>query len=158
MAQALYSVGTGAAPVTSLAVLQTAIAVVNAGTDFGIQIKKYRLSFNGVTAANPPVTVRFFTTANTTAGTPGTTPTIVQESGRAIAATNLTGGSMYTAEPTTKTYLGDGFTLTPNGGTVLYDFPLGDEPDMAIGAGTYGMEITASVAVGTWASLWFTRI
>lgn len=158
MAQALYSVGTGAAPVNSLTTLQTAIAIVNAATDFGIQLKKYRIAFNGVTAANPPVTVRFFTTLNTTAGTPGSTPSIVQESGRAIAATNLTGGSMYTAEPTTKTYLGDGFLLTPNGGTVIYDFPLGDEPDTAIGAGTMGLEITASVAVGTFAALWFTRI
>jgi hypothetical protein len=157
MAQALYAASSGATPFTSLTAAQTAIAVVNAGTDFGLQIKKYRIAFNGVTAANPPVTVRFFTTANSTAGT-SSAATIQQVAGRVIATTNLTAAFNYTAEPTTKTYTQDEFLLTPNGGTVIYDFPLGDEPDTAIGAATFGIEITASVAVGTSVALWFTRI
>ena len=156
MAQVQYATSTGTAPFTSTAVIQTAVAVVNAGTDFATQLKKYRIGFNGVTAANPPVTVRFFSTANTTAGT-STALTITQTSGRVLATTNLTSAGGYTVEPTTKTYYGDAFLLTPNGGLVIYDFPLGDEPDTAL-TSTMGMEITASVGVGTEAALWFTRI
>lgn len=156
MAQALYAVSTGTTPFTSTTSLQTAIAVINAGTDFAIQLKKFRIAFNGVTASNPPVTVRFFTTNNATAGT-STALTINQAAGRVLATTNLTAAGGYTVEPTTKTYLGEEFLLTPNGGTLLYDYPLGDEPDSAF-TSTIGMEITASAAVGTMASLWFSRI
>lgn len=156
MAQCQYAASTGATPFTSTTAIQTAIAIVNAATDCGIQLKKYRLGFTGVTAANQPVTVRFFSTGNTTAGT-STALTITQTSGRTIAISNITAAGGYTAEPTTKTYYGDAFTLTPNGGTVIYDVPLGDEPDAGT-ASTIGMEITATVAVGTEASMWFTRI
>ena len=156
MAQIQYGASTGAAYVTSTAAIQTAIAVVNAATDFGVQVKKWRLGFNGVTAANSPVLVRFFSTANTTAGT-STAVTITQLSGRTLAQTNVTAAAMYTAEPTTKTYFGDEWSLTPNGGTIVYDFPLGDEPDIGT-ASTIGMEILATVAVGTSASCIFTRI
>jgi hypothetical protein len=155
MAQAVYITNTGAAPFTSTAVAQTVLAVVNAGTDFALQLKKYRIAFNGVTASNPPVTVRLFTTNNATAGT-SSAATITQSSGRALATTNITAAQQYTAEPTTKTYF-DEFLLTPNGGVVIYDYPLGDEPDTAL-TSTMGIEITASVAVGVSAALVFTRI
>lgn len=156
MAQIQYAASTGAAPFTSLTTAQTVLAIVNAATDCGVQLKKYRLAFNGVTAANPPVTVRFFSTGNTTAGT-STAGSITQSSGRTLAIANITCPLNYTAEPTTKAYFGDEFLLTPNGGTVIYDFPLGDEPDIGISS-TLGLEITASVAVGVSASFWFTRI
>ena len=83
--------------------------------------------------------------------------TITQLSGRTITLANITAAGGYTAEPTTKAYIGDGFLLTPNGGTVIYDYPLGDEPDIGT-ASTIGIEITASVAVGTEVNLVFTRI
>ena len=156
MAQIQYAASTGAAFVNSTTAIQTAIAVVNAATDCGVQLKRYRIGFNGVTASNSPVLVRFFSTGNTTAGT-STASTITQSSGRTLAITNITCASMYTAEPTTKTYFGDEFPLTPNGGVIVYDFPLGDEPDIGISS-TIGMEILATVAVGVSASFWFTRI
>ena len=156
MAQIQYACSTGATPFTSTTAVQTALAIVNAATDCGVQVKRYRLGFTGVTAANTPVTVRFFTTNNATAGT-SSASTIAQTSGRTLAITNITAAQQYTVEPTTKTYSQDAFVLTPNGGLVIYDFPLGDEPDMGT-ASTYGLEITAAQAVGTEASLWFTRI
>lgn len=156
MAQIQYAASTGATPFTSTTAAQTVGAIVNAATDCGVQLKKYRLAYNGVTATNPPVTVRFFTTGNTTAGT-STSLTITQVSGRTLTLANITAAGGYTAEPTTKSYSGDAFLLTPNGGTVIYDFPLGDEPDIGT-ASTIGLEHTASVAVGTEVSLWFTRI
>jgi hypothetical protein len=156
MAQIQYSASTGASYVTSTTAVQTALAIVNAATDCGVQLKRYRIGFNGVTASNSPVLCRFFSTNNATAGT-STASTISQESGRTLAIANITCASMYTVEPTTKTYFGDGFSLTPNGGTVIYDFPLGDEPDIGISS-TFGLEILATVAVGVQASFWFTRI
>lgn len=156
MAQVQYAASTGATPFTSTTAVQTAIAVVNANTDHGIQLKKYRLAYNGTTATNPPVTVRFFSTNNATAGT-GTSLTIGQVSGRSIVTTGITALGGYTAEPTVKTYSQDAFLLTPNGGTIVYDFPLGDEPDIGVSS-SMGLEHTASVAVGTEAALWFTRI
>ena len=133
-----------------------ACAVVNAATDCGVQIKRYRLAFNGVTATNPPVTVQFFTTNNATAGT-STALTIAQTSGRTLAIANITAAGGYTVEPTTKTYTQESFLLSPNGGLVIYDYPFGEEPDMGVSS-TYGLEITASAAVGVEASVWFTRI
>lgn len=156
MAQIQYAASTGATPFTSTTAVQTAGAIVNAATDCGVQLKKYRLAYNGVTATNAPVTVRFFTTNNATAGT-SSSLTITQVSGRTLTLANITAAGGYTAEPTTKTYSGDAFLLTPNGGTVIYDFPLGDEPDIGVSS-TIGLEHTASVAVGTEVSLWFTRI
>lgn len=156
MAQIQYAASTGATPFVSTTSAQTAIALVNAATDCGLQIKRYRIAFNGVTAANPPVTCRFFTTNNATAGT-STALTIGQQSGRVFAIANITAAGGYTVEPTVKTYTQDAFLLTPNGGLVIYDFPEGQEPDIGASS-TFGLEITASVAVGVEASLWFTRI
>jgi hypothetical protein len=155
MAQIIYGTSTGAAPFTSTTAIQTVIAVVNAATDCGIQLKKYKISFNGAIATNPPVTVRLFSTNNATAGT-STAGTITRHSGLSVVTTNLSAAFQYTVEPTTKTYI-DEFLLTPNGGTVIYDYPLGDEPEVGISS-TLGLEITASVAVGVAASLLFTRI
>lgn len=160
MARCLYSVGTGATFWNSLAspALQTAITVSSTATDFGLELVKYRLGFNGVTAANTPVLVRFYTYTQATAGT-STAGTIVQENGRAIASTNIASGFNFTVEPTVKTYTGDGFSVTPNGGSTIYDFPYGDEPDyFNSGNMGFGLEITPAQQVGVTATLWFSRI
>lgn len=156
MAQVLYATSTGATPFTSTGAIQTVLAVVNAGTDFAIQLKKVRVSFNGVTASNPPLPVRLFTTNNATAGT-SSAATIQQVAGRTLANTNITAAFNYTAEPTTKTYLQEEWLETPNGGTIIYDWPLGDEPDSAL-TSTMGIELGAGTAVGVTAALYFTRI
>lgn len=160
MARCLYQVQTGTTFWNSLAspALQTAVHINSTATDFGLQIVKFRLSFNGVTAGNTPVLVRFYTDNGATAGT-STAGTITQSSGRVIAATNITAGYNYTAEPTTKTYLGDEYGLTPNGGTLVYDYPFGDEPDyFNSGNSSFGMEITPAQQVGVKATVWFSRV
>jgi hypothetical protein len=154
----VYKVDTGAAAFTSLATLQTAFGI-QAGADYGLQLKKFRIGATGVTASNPPGIVRVFsaTYATNPPGTNSTTQTPIQANGRTLAATNMLGALQWTVEPTVKTYL-DEFPLTPNGGTVLYDYPLGDEPDTpALGSG-FGVEVTFSVAVGIAGAMWVTRI
>jgi hypothetical protein len=158
MSAPLYRVDTGATAITIPAALTTAIGI-QAGADFGLALKKIHIGFNGVTAANPPITVRLFsaTYATNPPGTNSTSSTPIQVNGRTLAATNMLGGTLWTAEPTVKTYI-DSWPLTPNGGTVLYDLPLGDEPDTpALGSG-FGIELTPGQSVGFIGTLWVTRI
>jgi len=165
MAQALYAVDTGTTFTNSLATpaVQTILAFASSATDHGLQLKKYRIGFNGVTASNTPVLCRIYscTFASNGIGSAGSSQTIKQVAGRAIAATNMTAGSNWPAstEPTVKTYIGEEFSLTPNGGTILYDFPLGDEPDTFNSGGMgFGFEITPAQVVGFSAAMFFTRI
>lgn len=153
----LYKVDTGASAITIPAALTTAIGV-QAGTDFGLMLKKVHVGLTGTNAANTPVTVRLFsaTYATNPPGTSSTSSTPIQVSGRTLAATNMLGAYLWTAEPTVKTYI-DSFAVTPNGGTVVYDVPFGDEPDTpALGSG-FGIELTPAQSVGLVGALWVAR-
>lgn len=111
-----------------------------------------------MTASNTPVLIRLFTCTFATAGTT-TAGAVQQVLGRTIAATNMTSNLNYTAEPTVKSPF-DEFSVTPNGGTVIYDYPLGDEPDyFNSGAMGFGIDMTTpSQTVGFIATLWVSRI
>jgi|SRR5579859_1772362 len=159
MTAPIYKVDSGATFWNSLAspALQTAMTVTSTATDYGLQLKKVRLGFNGVTASNTPVIVRLYVYTVATSGT-STASTPLQVSGRTIAATNMAGAFNFTAEPTVKAYF-DEWSLTPNGGTVIYDYPLGDEPDyFNSGNMGFGLEITPAQQVGVTSSMWVTRI
>jgi len=51
----------------------------------------------------------------------------------------------------------DRFTLTPNGGLLVYDFPLGDEFECDVSAGL-GIRLNAPANVNARAALHFERI
>jgi hypothetical protein len=160
MAQTVYTASSGATFWNSLAspALQTAITAQSSATDHGIQVKKYRIGFNGVTASNTPVLIRVYTSTLATAGA-SSAGTVQQVLGRVIANGALSSNFNYTSENTVKTYTGEEWSLTPNGGTVIYDYPLGDELDYYnSGAMAIGLEITPAQQVGVAASVWFTRI
>lgn len=149
MAKAGYSAATGAAVATGTA-LKSIVSVI-APAQFGVDLKKFRIGFDGVTAANAPVLVELW--KFTTDGT-GTSGTVNQVYGPTITA-GFTSKYNYTAEPTTLTLL-DSWTLTPAGGLVVYDFPLGDTPDTAVSQGI-ALRTTAAVTVNVRATLWFER-
>lgn len=157
MSAPIYKVDTGASAFTSLTTLQTAIGVTGA-SDFGLMLKKFKIGAAGVVATNPSGIVRLFsaTFATNAPGTNSTTSAPVQVNGRTLAS-GCTGAYQWTTEPTVKTYV-DEFPITPNGGTVMYDYPLGDEPDTPALASGFGIEITFSVAVPISGTLWFCRI
>lgn len=160
MSRPLMKVDTGASYTNSSGSLQTIIAVVNSCTDAGLQLVKFRIGFNGVTASNPPGIIRAYTTDGTANGTYGSAPTVTQTTGFRVGTVNLAGGAFASAEPTTKTYI-DEFSLTPNGGTLVYDFPLGDEPEVGVKGtnGTVlGIDLSGITAVGVSAAMWFSRI
>lgn len=159
MTAPLYKADTGAAFLNSLVspAAQTVLTFQSTATDYGLQLKKFRLAFNGVNASAPAVVCRLYVATFATAGT-NTAGSVQQVGGRTQAATNMASNLNYTAEPTVKTYI-DEFGLTPNGGTVIYDYPLGDEPDyFNSGAMGFGIEITPTAQVGFSATLWCTRI
>lgn len=156
MAKAGYTISTGAAVALSAATAKSVLCVL-APAQFGVDLKKLRVSFDGVTASATPVLVELcYSTAatNSTPGTGNTTGTVNQVYGRAITA-GFTGFYNATSEPTVLTPF-DRWTLTPNGGLVIYDIPLGDTPDTAVSNG-FVIRCTAPAAVSVNASMWFER-
>jgi hypothetical protein len=99
------------------------------------------------------ITGPIYGTVTTEDGT-GSAGTVVPTSGRAITA-GFTTKYAYSAEPSTPTLV-DRFTLTPNGGTIIYDFPYGDSPDTAV-SNLIGLRCTAPAAVNVNATMWFSR-
>jgi hypothetical protein len=150
MAKAGYTAEVGAAVALSAGVAKTVLSVI-APAQFGVDLIKYRIGFDGVTASAVPVVVELVTW--TTDGT-GTSGTVVQVYGRSITA-GFTTKYNYSAEPTTPTLV-DRFSLTPNGGTIVYDFPLGTSPDTAV-SNLIGIRCTAPAAVNVNATMWFER-
>lgn len=146
------------APVALSAATAKSILTVIAPATFGIDLTQVRISFDGVTASNGPVLIEVCQntlasnstvgTANTTAGTP------VQAYGRPIVA-GFTGFYNSTSEPTVLTAL-DRFTVTPNGGTFVYDLPRDRTPDTAVSAGIT-LRCTSPAAVNVNATMFFER-
>lgn len=157
MAKAGYSLTTLAA-VALVATTAKSVLTVIAPAQFGIDLTKIRLGFDGVTASAVPVLVELCDntlatnstvgTGNTTAGTP------TQNYGRTITA-GFTGFYNSTSEPTVLTAF-DRWTLTPNGGLVIYDWPLGSTHDTPVSAGIT-TRLTAPAAVNANETNWFER-
>lgn len=158
MAKAGYSVMTGSSAIASGTAAKTILAVL-APAQFGVDLKKWRIGFEGVTATAVPILVELCYLTAATNSTPGTantsrTSAIQQVNGRSIV-TGFTAFENSTSEPTVLTVV-DSFPLTPAGGLVIYDFPLGDTPDSAVSQG-FAIRVTAAATVNTRAGLWFER-
>lgn len=150
MAKAGYSAAT-ASPVALVAATAKSVLSVIAPAQFGVDLTKIRIGFDGVTASAVPVLVELvqFTTDGT-----GTGGTVNQVYGPAITA-GFTSKVNYTVEPTTATVV-DRWTLTPNGGLVIYDWPLGTTPNTAV-SNLYTLRCTAPAVVNVMATMWFER-
>jgi hypothetical protein len=154
MAKCGYSVVTGAAIALSAATAKSIIGVM-AGASFGIDLQKYRISFDGDAVAVPVLVELCQATFATNApGTNSTSLTPVQSYGRAIAH-GVTAASNWTSEPTVLTVI-DEQLLTPNGGLEVYDFPLGNTPDSAVSTG-FVLRLTAPATVNARATLKWER-
>ena len=130
---------------------------VKATADFGCDLKKYRVAFDGVTASAVPVLVElcYTTWATNGPGTNSTATTVRQDYGRVLSSSGFTTAAGWTSEPTVLTVI-ESYLLTPNGGTVLYDYPLGDTPDSNYSEG-FVIRCTAPAGVNVRASLVFER-
>lgn len=152
-----------AATLTNVALVASTVKTilfVTAPATFGCDLKKIRVSFDGVTSTNPPVLVELMTNTAATNSTPGTGNTTIgtppQVYGRAIAA-GFVGGYASTAEPTVLAQI-DYWFVDPNKGLVMYDFPLGDTPDNDVSRG-FALRCTpgAAIAANVRAAMWIER-
>jgi hypothetical protein len=139
------------APVALVGGTAKTVLSVIAPAQFGADLVGFRIGFDGVTAANTPVVVEIVTW--TTDGT-GTGGTVVQAYGRAITA-GFTSKYNYSVEPTTPTAV-DRYSLTPNGGAIVYDYPRDRTPDTAV-SNLIGIRLTAAQAVNCNATMIFER-
>lgn len=138
-----YSVTTGAAAqALAAATAETAIYLLAAATKQPT-LTELCLGFDGVSAAAVPALVELcFGTAatNSTPGTGSTTFTPLQMRGYPLAASSTTAANAVTAEPTVLVSHRQ-WLVTPNGGLLIVQFPLGREPTGIITAATSGKMI-----------------
>lgn len=158
MAKAGYGLATGGAVALGAGTAKTILGV-RSNAAFGIDLKKIRVSFDGVTAAAVPVLVELCYCTWATQGTMGTnnttlTSAVTQVYGRALTH-GVTAGKNWTTEPTVLTPL-DEWLLTPNGGLAIVDIPLGDTPDCAVSEG-FVLRLNAPAAVNARAAMWWER-
>lgn len=158
MAKSGYAVTTGGAVALAAATAKTILGV-RSNAAFGLDLKKFRVSFDGVTAAAVPVLVELCYCTWATNGTMGTnnttlTSAVTQLYGRALTH-GVTAGKNWSAEPTVLQPI-DEWLLTPNGGLAILDIPLGDTPDCALSEG-FALRLTAPAIVSARAALWWER-
>jgi hypothetical protein len=119
-----FTVKTAGATALTAATAKTLVNII-AGANRQAILVEISNSFDGVTASAVPVLVELVGSTQATAGTPGTspTPTLIRGLGAALS----TAAESYSAEPTVLTQLKQ-WLVTPNGGLVVVQFPLGREP------------------------------
>lgn len=140
----LYSGVTGGAVALTAATAKTILGA-KAHANSSLLLKEAFVSFDGVTANAVPVLVEacYCTWATNSPGTNSTSVTPLQVSGRVLTA-GFTMGKTWTAEPTVLT-VGAELLVHPQAG-VIYQIPLGDEWDCALGEG-FAIRVTAPAAV-----------
>jgi hypothetical protein len=155
MAKSGYSAVTGGAVALSAATAKSIIGV-KSHANFGLDLKKVRVGFDGTTASATPVLVElcYATFASNSPGTNSTSVTPAQVYGRSIAV-GATAAKNWTTEPTVLTVLEE-WLVTPNGGLLIYDLPLGDTPDCAVSEG-FVLRCTAPAAVNVRGGLVYER-
>jgi hypothetical protein len=140
MAKAGYVTSTEGAVALSAATAKSILGVT-APAQFGVDLKKLRVGFDGVTASAVPVLIELCYATFATNG-PGITA-------------GFTAAKNWTTEPTVLTPFEE-WLLTPAGGTILYDYPLGDTPDTAASNG-FVLRCNAPASVNVRATLLFER-
>jgi hypothetical protein len=145
------------ADVALAAATAKSILGVLAPASFGVSLRGFQVSFNGTTASATPALVELCTATFVTngPGTNSTSGTVRQESGRAIAA-GFTTAYAWSTEPTALVVV-ENFLITPNGGSLLYDYPLEREPDNDVSVG-FVLRVTApAIVTGVRATMKFGR-
>lgn len=151
-----YSIVTGGAVALSAATAKSILGA-KAHANSGLQLKRFNIGFDGVTASAVPVLIEvcYCTFGANAPGTNSTSVTPAQKYGRVLTA-GFTAGKTWTTEPTTITVLEE-YLLSPNGGQYILQYPLGLEPDTALGEGLL-LRCTAPAIVNVRASMDFERI
>jgi hypothetical protein len=132
------------------ATAQTVINLISATNDMPI-ITEIGVGFDG-TAASAPALVELLLSSQVGAGTPGSSPSpqLIRGFVSGGSAAQSTAGISYSAEPTVLT-LAKQWLVTPTGGQLIIQFPLGREPSGITSGGSgagkgYALRITSPQA------------
>lgn len=146
----------GGGAITLTAATARSVIGAKAHANSGLLLCGYEIAFFGVTASATPVLIEicYSTFATKSPGTNSTSITPVQRNGRVITAGFTAADSWAAAnEPTVLTIMTTKY-LTPNGGVIIYDYPLGKEPDSAVSEGfvirctaAAGVDLRATISV-----------
>jgi len=141
----IYDVVAGGTVALTAATAKSVLGV-KAHANSGLLVTGFRVSFDGVTASAVPVYCElcYATWATNGPGTNSTSVTPVQRSGRVLTA-GFTAAKTWTTEPTALTLI-RGWDITPNGGLIVFEYPLGTEPDSALAEG-FVLRLTAPANV-----------
>lgn len=155
MAKAGYTAPAAAAVALTAATAKSVIGVA-APAQFGVDLTKFRIGFDGATSTAVPARIELCaaTFATNGPGTNSTSITPVQVYGRSITA-GFTAASNWTTEPTVLTVV-ETWNQSVYGGLVVYDYPFGSTPDSAVSNG-FVIRVTAPAAVNCTPTLWFER-
>ena len=150
-----YTIVTGGAVALTAATAKSILGV-KAHANSGVDLQHATVSFAGVTPSAVPVLVElcYATWATNAPGTASTSVTPLQEYGRVLAV-GATAGKTWTTEPTALSVL-DEQLLTPNGGLVKWQWPLGNTPDSALAEG-FVIRCTAPAGVDVRATMKWER-
>lgn len=155
MAKAGWSIVTGGTVALSAATAKTILGA-RAHANSCLDLQRLRVGFDGVTASAVPVLVELCAATFASNG-PGTNSTSVTPAllyGRS-STVGWTAAKNWTTEPTVLTVV-DELLLTPNGGLIMYDFPLGATVDTPLNEGLV-IRCNAPAAVNVRASMVFER-
>ena len=155
MAKAGYAIGTEGAVSLTGGAAKSVLGVL-APAQFGCDLIGFDIAFDGITATSVPVLIELCTCsfATNAPGTNSTSVTVDQTYGRAVTA-GFTAAKNWTTEPTTVAAIRE-FLLTPNGGVLIYEFPLGQTPDNDVSKG-FVLRLNAPASVGCRGSMRFER-
>lgn len=155
MAKAGYSSQTEAAVALTGGAAKSVLGVTGPA-QFGVDLQSFWVAFDGVTATAVPVLIEvmYATFATNAPGTASTGVGEQQNYGRTITP-GFVAARNWTTEPTVLSLIKE-FLLTPNGGLVAYDWPLGRTPDSAVSQG-FVIRCTAPAAVNVRASMDYER-
>lgn len=142
MAQPIFTGVSGVFAATTGA--KTVLNVI-AGANQNIALVEWGISFDGVTASAVPAVVDLCLSTQAGAGTPGSTPTALQTTGRTLAFQGSLGAA-YSAEPTVLTVI-DSLYVPQFMGVFRIAIPLGYEPETDFSGGTTrGIAIRVNVS------------
>jgi hypothetical protein len=153
----IYVVRSGASATASTpvalvaATAKTVISVLGSANDT-IGLKRVRISFASVTAADVPATVEVGII--TAAGTVGTAFTPVQTVGSSLAS-SCSAGYNHSGEPTYNRVF-ETLYCPVNNGLADWYYPLGEEPQCDPSQG-FAVRVTAPQAQNCFASLWYSE-
>jgi len=151
-----YTVSTGTSAIALSAATAKTVAYINAAAANQPSIVEFSVSFDGVTASAVPALIEIVygtKASNSTPGTGSTSFTPLQVRGWPAQTSAQTAANNCSSEPTVLTAVKQ-WLLTPNGGLLVIQSPLGREPT-AVASGTslsgnqVGLRVTAPAVVNT---------